>query len=1076
MTQSKHRIESLWRLTMLLMFFITIIRCLTINAVINLLIVSKSFVFPSGDVTIIKVLWLIFGLVLAGINFYDLYNKRSIKNSFERHQLYLLDKFCSHLKVPILISHSKSTQVQVESSQFRGQVAITATWNQLNLSLQGEFLKNVAPNSQVVFALEVSIDTQSDKGLIKVAKAVVNRLCGKDTIQYIQGGIHSSNSTFSILSLKTSSLGVDCIGSSHTFEGNFIGWRSKLLFRLYHLALEWLPINWIVLFNIHIAAYLVSPPSIQDHQTSSIPNSTTKTKQYLFCFLVQGCQQTEALPESNQLRVALSSKDQFAQFEVGSPIALHTISKHRRCGIPRAHAEACRQIAEDARALRKIRFSLDVWVEFVDRIAGRRKVGYLFKVVDTTKKSQCTVMRSAVTVKNAVLLLRLEHEIERKEREQETGVADIDDSEADQVDEHVDLQNLSVESRTYRYELIEHETAAIARILDQIALKGSKKRYRWCLPQRCYQNQLEAATLYRCLMSPSQLPSVPSYQAIGVQLTEFQRLNMKIVDEIGIYRQYDSGDGTIPLLRQEWLVVSADNLHFFRSYSASPSLSIPVTNVLDVCAIDCVSLLQGHQPSDVHHEQDAVVRWFCLEIHLVFEVITLYVETLAERDHLITSLHPLTITDCGNQMTNGIKLTTDPTSFLFSPMSLASQSQPICLNQRTSRFVVTTAMKTDALGAFKIVQESLEAGLKVFALGETVARLRTSLNIVRDFLRRVEQFNYLDLEQVATEMTSEDRYAMGLNLYHTLFIHTVLVFGYPQNHEQWKLAQTVPCYLMRKLHASESVRYTLADIQRIILRCPVPVDLGASSFKRSLSQHALMDVAIGGGDAINGLCRAVLGVAWTPVLPRSTSYTQIKTTPQPISTTLAIERADLRTSLVLQINSSPPISKTLGIMRVYEGRKLNAQLNSTCTMFLKRELRLNEINRMIYLPRVCDWYRIGYQQDADDVDYSSQISQITHGRRRRSSSGSGLSTLPTSRGFYCLQRLLSYMELDQHDRAMHLLLGAGDECRFVFSEFWTRPSRSAVANMLTSAGNTALSVLISVTGGTSFRQNFEDAE
>ncbi|KAG6975138.1 hypothetical protein JG688_00002695 [Phytophthora aleatoria] len=635
-----------------------------------------------------------------------------------------------------------------------------------------------------------------------------------------------------------------------------------------------------------------------------------------------------------------------------------------------------------------------------------------------TKQIRRTVMRSATTVKNALLLLRLEHQIDRKETERETGIAEIEEPD---TDESVDFQNLSVESREYRYEQIEHET----------------------------------------------------YRAIGVQINESQHLAMNVVSEAGIYRLHGAGDGTTPLLRQEWFIVSADNLHFFRSYSVSPSLSVPVTNVLNVRSIDKVGLLNGNKPIDAHHEQGAVPRWFCLEIHLVLEVITLFVETLEERDNLVASLQPLTIDDCDLH----VKTEAVAASPLFSPMTLSSQYQPVCLNQRTPRIVDTFPIEINASSALKLVQESLEAGLKVFALGENASRLRINRSAILAFLDKVETLNNLDLGKFASEMSNEDHFALGLNLYHTLFIHAVLVFGYPQSHEQWKLVQTVPCYLMRVNDGTESVRFTLADIQRVMLRCPVPVTLEASSIKRNLSQNALMDLAIGGGDAIDGLCRAVLGVAWTPVLPSSSSYAAIKKTPLPIPTGLAIDNADIRTSLVLQINSSPPAPKTTGIMRVYDGgQKLNEQLNATCTTFLSREVRLNEVNRVIYLPRICEWYRVGHNnEEGEDQNDSRRMGTPTQRRRHRSSSG--VAALPTSRGFYCLQRLLGYMEVEQRHRAMHLLLGAGEECRFVFDEFWTKPSRLTAVSLLSSAGNAALSVFTgSASSSTTTAASFQEGK
>lgn len=1068
MTQYKDRSEALRRQMRLLATCLALVaslgtsyRCMQLDVYSKLVSGTSSLVFPSGDITLAKLLWLTLGMWLAAVHLGDMLSRCRHKRTQCGGRLYLVDKCSPRSRTPILISGSNLHQIEVNTPHFQGQMAIAASRSSFGLQVQGRFTRNVPANSRIVVALELSVEIKALKWTLRVILAVVTKFCRWRRGGYKTDTMELPHFAVPLLSCEHSHFGVKfsgpsdkrqvknyTVGRAYTLEASITDWKWRYLASVLLAVLNWIS-------PLHLAGYVVPSPSKHEKQTRKKSRQNTIKKHYLFRFSVHGQQHPQSVADSQRLRVSLLDGP-FPDFEVGSPIALYNSNSQRGGGVPLAHAEACRRIAEDARALGRLSFSLDVWVEFVDRVAGRRKVGYLLQVEDVTRHIRRTVMRSATTVKNALLLLRLEHQIDRKETERETGISEIEDPD---TDESVDFQSLSVESREYRYEQIEHETSAVAHVLDQIASTPSQGRLRWRLPQRCYQNQLEKATLYRCLMSPSRLPSVPSYRAIGVQMNESQHLAMNVVAEAGVYRLHGAGDGTIPLLRQEWFIVSADNLHFFRSYSVAPSLSVPVTNVLNVRSVDHVGLLDGNKPIDVHHEQGAVSQWFCLEIHLVLEVLTLFVETQIERDSLVASLQPLTIDDCDLH----VKTEAVAVSPLFSPMTLDSQHQPVCLNHRTCRIADSVLKDIDASTPLKLVQDSLTDGLNVFALGEKASRLRINRSTVLAFLDKVEKLNCLDLDKLASRVSSEDRFALGLNLYHTLFIHAVLVFGYPQTHEQWKLLQTVPCYLMRVKNKSELVRYTLADIQRVMLRCPVPVTLEASSIKRSISQNALMDLAIGGGDAIDGLSRAVLGVLWTPVLPNSSSYAAIKKTPLPIPTGLAVDTADIRTCFVLQINSSPPTLKTRGIMRVYDGgQKLNEQLTATCTTFLSRELRLNEVNRVIYLPRVCEWYRVGSYPD-EDSDDKRRMGPLTQRRRRRSSSGSasGVAALPTSRGFYCLQRLLGYMEVEQHHRALHLLLGAGEECRFIFDEFWTKPSRSTAASLLSSAGNVALSVFTS---------------
>ncbi|KAL3669728.1 hypothetical protein V7S43_005108 [Phytophthora oleae] len=1071
----RHQMRSMATCLALVACVGTSFRCLQVEAYSKLLF---RLVFPSGDVTVSKLLWLGLGMGLAVVQLSDVVDRCRHKWTTRGQRLLLVDESSRPTSVLILSGENKLQRVPVNTQQFQGQVALEVSFNSFGLQLHGRFMRPVPAKSELFLALELPVEAKGLKWTVKMLVAAIKQFC-KWSGGHVacnedkQSGEDSERLHFSValLSCDHSLLGLTIGGHRekqqaksftleklYTLEASIADWKLRWLARLSLAVLQWIPLGWMMP-PVRLAGYLLTPRrGVKAYKME---------KRYFFCFSVQ-CVEPQTYFDTKSLRISLPHDDHVPDLDIGSPISL--FGGNGQCGgVPLAHAEACRRIGEDSRSLSRFNFSLDVWVEFVDRVAGRRKVGYLLEVTDMTQQLRRTVMRSASTLKNALLLLRLEHQIDRKETERETG--NIETEPDSEQAEPVDFQNLTVESREYRYGLIEHETSAVAHVLEQIASTPAQGRRRWRQPQRCYQNQLEKATLYRCLMSPSRLPPVPSYHAIGVQLNETQHLGMNVVCEAGIYRLHGAGDGTRPLLRQEWFIVAADNLHFFRSFSVAPSLSIPVTSVLNVSSVDHLDLLNGNKPADVYHEKGAVPRWYCLEIHLVLEVITVFVETPEEREQLVASLQPLTIDECDvNVFSIPVKEEAVAVAPLFSPMTLHSQNQPVCLNQRTSRFVDTFETEINASKAQKLVQESLEAGLKVFTLGETPSRLRINRPTVLRFLDKVEKLNSLDLDQVAAETSSQDRLALGLNLYHTLFIHAVLIFRYPQSHEQWKLLQTVPCYLMRVKGGNESVRYTLADIQRVMLRCPVPVSLEASSFKRSLSQNALMDLAIGGGDAVNGLCRTVLGVAWTPVLPNSSSFSAVKLTPRPIPAALAIDNADIRTSLVLQVNSSPPSAKTAGVIWVYDsGRKLDEQLNAMCTTFLRRELELDEVNRVINLPRVCEWYRIGHRDEVDEQNDSinRRMDSLSQRSRRRSSSGSaGVAALPKSRGFYCLQRLLNFMGVEQHHQAMHLLLGAGKECRFVFYEFWTRPSRSAAANLLSSAGNAALSVF-SVSSGTS---------
>ncbi|RLN31537.1 hypothetical protein BBJ28_00023726 [Nothophytophthora sp. Chile5] len=1065
-------------------------------------------VFPSRDVTTAKVAWLVLGLLLASLHLRDwlaqILDKASRWRAGSVHHLHLVDECVASGSIKkatsILVTGHEQQRLPFENELFRGHLLLTiADGNAplVGVQIQGRFRRAVPTHSRLFLALELAQQVRMLGFWSRVMIALAQKL-------WLKGGAHVSaggngDGDDSDLELPHVAFPLrSCAGQQRTrqakhkppsdsaldhhsglrageehTESYSVGKMYTFQFQSEHvdlsrwrlvnrlpLGLSNLPLGWFTDQPIRLAAYMISPPSRHAkhlHQAEDLLRHTAAWKHYLCCYSVHRQMKSQPLIELQKpLHPHLSSPQ--ASQEIGSPIAMWNSKSRRGNGVPWAHAEACRRIAEDANALTHLEFSLKVWVEFVDRVAGRRKVGYLLDVVETPQQQRRTVLRSASTIKNALLLLRLEHQLDRDEAEGGASSTEDDDQEEEQ-DAAVDFRKVVVESREYLYEQIERETTAVAHVLERVALTPMERRQRRGKHQHCYQKQLEKAVLFRCLSAPSSLPSVPNSQSIGVHISGEQHSAMGVVCEAGVYRLHAAGDGAMPLLRQEWLVVTGRHLRFFRSFSVTADLRLPTAHVLHVCSVDRSTLLNSEESAV---DQDAngdsgVPKWYSVEVHLVLEIITLFVESASKRDELVATLQRLTSDDCS------LKLPTAPAeseavavAALFSPLMLDTQTRPVCLNQRTSCFVDASPTTSPLV----LVQQSLTAGMELFTLGEAASRLRLSRAPVLRFLNAVEALNALDLDAVA-ETSHEERLALALNLYHTLFVHATLVFGYPQTHAQWKLIQTVPCYLVRVNH-NQSVRFTLADIQRVMLRSPVPVTLEPSGLTRSFSQSSLLDLPGSGGDgANNGLRKAGVSVAWTPLLPNSCNYTAVGKTSSPIPPQMTIDRADFRTGLALQLNSSPPSAGSVGVMHVYDGGKMmHDQLDATCTIFLARELRLDDVQRVIYLPRVCEWYHLSHREDDEDDRSDESVKKLAPltRRRRRSSSGSvgGVASLTGSRSFYCLQRLLGFMAVEQHHRVMHLLLGAGDECRFVFDEFWTRPDRSTASNLLSSAGAAAL--------------------
>ncbi|GAB9464704.1 hypothetical protein Gpo141_00002131 [Globisporangium polare] len=677
------------------------------------------------------------------------------------------------------------------------------------------------------------------------------------------------------------------------------------------------------------------------------------------------------------------------------------------------------KLQQHERALRNLKFALPMWIEQVDRVAGNRKVSYLFMVEETitapdshAQYHRYSVVRSAATIKNALLMLRDDEDDDASPSPTKEASGAKPAKKQRNRSHEDEFRKLLVESREFLYETITSETEALECALHKVANDSGSPSPSSSKPTRL--EKLKRAMLSHCLKSSGTLPSARAFQDIGVQLSKAKRERMDIIWECGVYRAH-----TPRLLRQEWLLLTTSDVHFFRSYSMRACKSVAITELLRVQSVDAPHVLNPQAVTAGGGDEDTGTSgscaWHCVELHLVCEIVTLFLESEDAKKQFVASL---------NQM---LRLIAKP-GHLPPLRAFESQALPLCLNQRNMLpslgalgFISDGPSSPRYVGAqspLALVQDMLHKGLAIY---EMPPAERKSSDLL-PFLDAVELLSDMELPHddddvlvsglhgprpqhgiapnaaatvAVLPFTHEEKLAFALNLYHVLYIHATLVFGVPGSHFQWKKLQSVPFYVIGRRHhhqCQKPVRLTLEVIEHEMLRA------GASTLSPETSGRKLL--LLGSGKSSSSLSSG-----GDSAVPRQ----------------LAMTRSDFRTAFALQMNCRPGTH----IIRVYDGsERIHEQLNATCSLFLEHELRVDLLERVIWLPCVIAW------RQQDFLPRS--------GKSVAMSGGSG-----DPRAFYCLQKLLGFLEETQRDQVENVLLGAGKSARIVYDTFWTERSSSS---------------------------------
>lgn len=838
----------------------------------------------------------------------------------------------------------------------------------------------------------------------------------------------------------------------YTMYANLAQWQVANLSGMPEIALS----KFVGEQPIRFAAYVVDP-SASSSATGSPIKHTSATKDYLFCFSVCYNEAHKRRPGPfHSLTPSLSRSLSSSRADGPPPVLGSPTTSSLRSTLLQQQERAGQDDAMDAsvacsstqaasalppklrqheQAMSSLTFALPMWIEQVDRVAGNRKVSYLFTVDEQVGGSRAPphrycVVRSAATIKSTLLMLRDDDadSLEPRPRsvsESATLTRDLDGA----------FRKLLLESREFLYDTISHETIALADALQRIAALPESSSSSPS-PSAHRLNQLKKAMLHHCLTSSGVLPSVRQPQDIGIQLPKAKRERMDIIWECGVYRAH-----TPRMLRQEWLMLTTSDVLCFRSYSVRPCKSVPITEVLRVHTVDTAHMLNPsgdegpsdttHQNQPQHGSQGGTSNWHCVELHLLREIVTIFLDSRASRRQFVASLNQIA------------RLRAKP-GCLPAPLTFELQPLPVCLNRRNVLGELAArpalAATTAAAPPLALVQNALKRGLAIFemrACDRKPSDLLPFLDAVElladmDLTSRDESVAATDAQttvQVAGSrpaasaprhygagtalppLSHEEKLAFALNLYHVLYIHASLVFASPTTHFHWKKLQSVPFYLIGRA-PQKQVRVTLETIENELLR--------ARGHGPSLLESVLTSPEKAGNSA-----RRLLA------LGRSSSSSLTAAPDTAVPRHLAITYPDFRTTFALQMNCSPDTH----VMRVYDGsQRVHEQLNATCTLFLSHELRVDMSDRVVWLPRVVEWRQQDFlPRNSKSHGPGSAVAAMT----------SGSCASNDARAFFCLQKLLGFLEETQREQTENVLLGAGKSARIVYDSFWTQSSSNS---------------------------------
>jgi hypothetical protein len=199
-------------------------------------------------------------------------------------------------------------------------------------------------------------------------------------------------------------------------------------------------------------------------------------------------------------------------------------------------------------------------------------------------------------------------------------------------------------------------------------------------------------------------------------------------------------------------------------------------------------------------------------------------------------------------------------------------------------------------------------------------------------------------------------------LYHILYVHAHILFGKPLTHEHWAKIRAIPCYIIGNETISNTekreIQLSLFDIEMCILRARMPPYGSTTTIDSSTNT-------------------------------RTSCFFPEK---------ILLDHPDFRISFALAMNIQMPTQ-----IPFYEPCKIHSQLNQAVAEYLTKELIIEKEEKIIYLPKICEWFREDYIPNRLCIDDSCS----------KTTSNNNL--------YLCLQKLLGFLP-DGNQQEIHELL------------------------------------------------------
>lgn len=283
-------------------------------------------------------------------------------------------------------------------------------------------------------------------------------------------------------------------------------------------------------------------------------------------------------------------------------------------------------------------------------------------------------------------------------------------------------------------------------------------------------------------------------KSIGVHMCYTETRNNRILYESEVYRVHWAS-----YLQNEWAMVTAKYVAFYKSFSRLPILKIHLKDVLHVQAANTDFNAPGLL--FVQIETLARVVFFSVANEKQQNSWVKVIRSKLDQEKLNLVLHS-PLADAITQMDPSIaKMYATP-----SPQYATSQNR-IVLNDKWMGQKCTPNILEKCLKPCSFSSILLQCALRLKMKECTAADLR-------HFLDQASGLQHIDIDSIAS---SNDRIkCFFLNVYHAMVIHAMLMLGLPQSKRHWSKFQLAVTYKIGNLI------FSLAEIEHCIFRHAIP--------------------------------------------------------------------------------------------------------------------------------------------------------------------------------------------------------------------------------------------------------------